>query len=126
MTTLRLTIDPINSGFPLNASEAAAGLPLSGATIGVEDGQSMTVSISDGISSPLIYSATVTGNVWSVTVPSGAATMLADGTATVTADVSDQAGNPAPQASQSSAVDETAPMLAISSVNGGVTLNASL
>jgi Ca2+-binding RTX toxin-like protein len=104
-------IDPITS--VLNASNALLGFTISGTTIGVEDGQTVSISVFDGINPPLIYSAMVVGNVWSASVPPGDVMMLADGTATVTASVTDAAGNPAIPASQPLAVDETAPTLVI-------------
>ena len=111
-----VTIDPINGGATLNAGTAAMGLTLSGTTTAVEDGQTVTISVSNGIDPPFIYSPTVTGNIWSVTVPAGVATGLVDGSHTVTANVSDQAGTPAIPASQMLMIDETAPVVAISSI----------
>src|SRR5262249_30755671 len=64
------------------------------------------------------YTGTVTGNAWSVTVlPTDLThTALPDSTYTVTANVSDLAGNPAPQATDSLTVDETAPTIAIGTI----------
>jgi Bacterial Ig-like domain len=52
------------------------------------------------------YTTTDQSNAWSVKVTSAQATALADGSYTVTANVSDLAGNPAPQASKALTVDE--------------------
>ncbi|HST75656.1 MAG TPA: Ig-like domain-containing protein, partial [Acetobacteraceae bacterium] len=111
-----VTIDPINGGVTLNAGAAAMGLTVSGTTTGVEDGQTVTISVSNGIDPPFIYSPTVTDGVWSVTIPTDVATSLLDGSHTITANVSNQANDPAVAATQTLTVDETAPMVAITSI----------
>src|SRR6185437_11959271 len=121
-----VTIDQINGGATLNAGTAAMGLTLSGTTTGVEDDQPVTISVSNGIDPPFNYSPTVTGGVWSVTIPTDVATGLLDGSYTITANVSNQANDPAVPATQMLLVDETAPMVAISSiapVNAAAALN---
>ena len=66
------------------------------------------------------YTGTVTGNAWSVSAPAAdlAHAQLPDGSYTVTANVSDLAGNPATQATRSLTVDETAPTIAIGTISG--------
>ncbi len=123
-TAPMVAIDPINGGATLNAGDAAAGLILSGTTAGVEDGQTVTISVSDGTDPPLAYFATVAGSTWSVPVPANIATALADGSYTITASVSDRAGNPALPASRMATVDETAPRVTIVGT-GGPTNQAS-
>jgi len=81
MTAPVLAIDPITLDNTINASEAAIGPTISGTTVGVEDGQVVSISVSDGVNPPLIYSATVISNVWLVAMLPGAARLLADGTA---------------------------------------------
>ena len=78
----------------------------------MENGQ--TVSIVDAQRGHT-YTSTVTGNAWSVSAPAAdlAHAQLPDGSYTVTANVSDLAGNPATQATHSLTVDETAPTVAI-------------
>ena len=92
----------------INAAEAATGFLISGTTSNVEDGQTATIQIVDG-SNIMVdsFTATVTGNAWSVTVPS--TDHLADGSYTVKADVSDLAGTAAIEATQVITVDEAAP-----------------
>ncbi len=118
---------PIAGDSTLNASEAASGFNVSGTTGGVEDGQVVTVSILDASSNVVgTTTATVTGNAWSATVTGATATALADGSATVRADVADLAGNPAVAATSGLTVDETAPSIAIAaSIAGDNVVNAS-
>jgi hypothetical protein len=104
----------------INAAEHGAAVTLSGTTSGVEDGRAVTISLA-GVN----YTATVSGNTWTVIVPQGDVASLSDGTTyTVTVDVSDAAGNAAVQATQSLRVDMLAPTLAISTVAGDNILNA--
>ncbi|MBN9560166.1 MAG: Ig-like domain repeat protein [Alphaproteobacteria bacterium] len=105
-----LAIDPI--GQVLNASGAMAGFAISGTT-DAEDGQVVSLQLMDGGIPLGSYAATVSGGHWSASVSAGATTGLYDGNYTIVANVADQAGNPAMQASQSLTVDETAPTVAI-------------
>ena len=106
---LSITItSPIAGDNVVNAAEAAAGFVIHGTTTGVADGQTATITIVNSANAVLFsFNPVVTGNAWSVTVPGS--DHLADGSYTVKADVSDQAGNHAPEASQPLTVDETAP-----------------
>jgi hypothetical protein len=98
------TIDPL---IPvLNAEGATIGFTIGGTTTGVEGGQTVSISVSDGINPPLTYSATVIGNVWSASALSGDAAMMADGSYIITAGVTEVAGNPAIPAMQPLGVDE--------------------
>ena len=101
---------PIAGDNVVNASEATAGFTIQGTTTGVENGQTVTVTIVNSSNPTVVLytlTTTVTGNAWSLTVPS--ADHLADGGYTVKAAVSDVAGNPATQATQAITVDETPP-----------------
>ena len=86
----------------MNASAAHAGFPIIGTTSGVEDGRTVTITIVNS-SNQVVYSGTttVTNGTWSVEISSAAAKLIPDGSYTVTADTSDAAGNPAPQATKS-------------------------
>jgi hypothetical protein len=107
-SALSISIATIAGDNIVNATEAAAGFAINGTTTGVEDGQIATIQIVDNSNTVVdSFNATVTGNAWSVTVPS--TDHLADGNYTVKADVSDKAGNSAPEATRSLTVDETAP-----------------
>ena len=70
----------------------------------------MTVKIFDSSGHVVdTFTTTLTNNNWSVNVSSTEAKLLHDGSYTVTADVSDSVGNPAQEATQTIAVDETPP-----------------
>src|SRR5208283_3460143 len=122
-TAPSISIGAINSGNPVNATEASNGFAIGGSTSGVEDGQTVTVHILSGATSVDTFTTTVTSNAWSLTVPSS--DHLADGSYTVTADVSNKAGNPASEATQSLSVAETAPSISIGAINSGNPVNAT-
>ena len=95
----------------INASEQA-DVTISG-TIGdgnswtnIEDGQIVTVTLSDGVTT-LTTTATVSGNTWTATDVD--VSSLTDGNITVTADVTDVAGNAAVTATTTLVKDTTAP-----------------
>ncbi|WP_344919038.1 beta strand repeat-containing protein, partial [Azospirillum formosense] len=105
----------------LNAAESAVTQTVAGTATGVEDGQTVTVTLNGKT-----YSATVTNNAWSLSIPSGDLLALTDGgTYTVTADLADVAGNAAVQATRNVTVDRTPPTLAIATVAGDNVLNAA-
>ena len=68
----------------------------------------------------------VTSNTWTTSVPSTdlAHAVLPDGSYTVTANVSDAAGNPATPATQTLKVDETAPTVTVNTISSNNVLNA--
>lgn len=103
-TAPALSIDSFSGGAILNAAEQNIDLVVSGTTT-AEDGQQVTVTLNSQT-----YLGTVTGGTWTATVPSADLGALSDGaTVSVTADVSDQAGNPAIQATNSFDTDFTDP-----------------
>ena len=105
--TIAIT-SPIAGDNIVNAAEAAAGFAIGGNTTGVEDGQTATIRIVNGSNTAVDkLTATVIGNVWSISVTPAQAQALADGIYTVTADVSDKAGNPATEATQAITVTES-------------------
>ncbi|MGU5728828.1 retention module-containing protein, partial [Aeromonas jandaei] len=77
----------------LSVAEAKA-VELKGTTSNVEDGQTVTLTVTDVNGKSVTFTATVTDGKFSTTVDLGASG-LADGKFTVKADVTDQAGNPA-------------------------------
>jgi hypothetical protein len=107
-TAPTITINTIASNNIINASKAASGFSISGSTTGAQNnGQIVTVKIIN--SSNVVvdsYTTADNSNAWTVSVTSAQATALADGSFTVTANVSDKAGNPAPQATHALTVDE--------------------
>jgi hypothetical protein len=117
-----IAINTIASNNIINAAKASTGFTVSGTTTGTENGQAVTVNILNSANSVVdSYATTDQNNAWSVRVTSAQATALADGSYTVTANVADKAGNPAPQASHALTVDEEKvaepPTLAIASTS---------
>ncbi|HHB0951868.1 TPA: Ig-like domain-containing protein, partial [Vibrio cholerae] len=74
----------------LSVAEAKA-VELKGTTSNVEDGQTVTLTVTDVNGKQVTFTATVTDGKFSTTVDLGASG-LADGTFTVKADVTDKAG----------------------------------
>ncbi|TKD54572.1 hypothetical protein, partial [Flavobacterium sp. ASW18X] len=106
------TIDittPIEGDNIVNAAEDG-DVTISGTTTDVEDGQVVTVTFDDGVNPPVTTTATVTGNAWTAT--DADISGLNNGTITVTADVSDVAGNPATD-NDPITLDNTAPTIDI-------------
>ena len=92
----------------INSSEVSA-VTISGSTEGVEDGQTLSLAISDGTAT-VEQAVTVTGNAFSITNLDLSG--LADGTSlNLTADVADAVGNPAPTFTKSIAKDTAAPSI---------------
>ncbi|WP_218950124.1 Ig-like domain-containing protein [Acinetobacter sp. YH12209] len=103
---------PLAGDDVINAAESQQDLTISGTTTGVENGQKVTVTVGGKT-----YTATVTDNAWSVTVPAEAVGELpTTGSVSVTADVSDKAGNPATQATHLVRVDTEEPIITITTV----------
>ncbi|MDU2381080.1 MAG: Ig-like domain-containing protein, partial [Enterobacter cloacae] len=89
-TAPSVTINTLATDDILNAAEAQADLTVSG-TSTAEAGQTVTVSLNGKD-----YTATVgSDGHWTLNVPAADLAGLADGSVTVTASVSDKAGNPA-------------------------------
>jgi hypothetical protein len=94
----------------VNVNAASTGFVIAGTTADAENGQPVMVKIVDSSGQVVdTFTTTLTNNTWSVNVSPTEAKLLHDGSYTVTADVSDTAGNPAPEATQSITVDETPP-----------------
>ena len=104
------TIVSNNVNNVVNANAASAGFAIAGTTTDAENGQPVTVTIVNSSGHVVdTFTTRLTNNSWSVNVSSSEAKLLHDGSYTVTADVSDSAGNPAPPATQAITVDETPP-----------------
>ncbi|ELO6098582.1 Ig-like domain-containing protein, partial [Escherichia coli] len=107
-----VTINTIASDNIINASEAAAGVTVSG-TSTAQTGQTLTVTL-NGTN----YQTTVQADgSWSLTLPASDLTALANNGYTLTATVSDLAGNPG-SASKGVTVDTTAPVISFNTVAG--------
>ena len=100
----------VNTANTLNASGASTGFAINGMTSGVDNGQTVTVTIVNGSGVAVeTFTTTVANNAWSVNVSPTNARALSDGSYTVTANVSNAAGTAAPPASQNLTVDQTSP-----------------
>ncbi|NJB38204.1 hypothetical protein, partial [Croceivirga sp. JEA036] len=119
------TIDittPIEGDNIVNATEDG-DVTISGTTTGVEDGQVVTVTFDDGVNPPVTTTATVSGNTWTAT--DADISGLDNGTITVTADVTDVAGNPATD-NDPITLDNTVPTIDITTpIEGDNIVNAA-
>ena len=120
LATVAISINAIATDDVINAAEKGADLVLSGATINVEAGQTVTISLNGKI-----YSATVddSGN-WTWTVPSADLAGLKDGDASVQVSVTNVNGNSA-SAGREYSVDATAPTVTINTLATDDILNAA-
>ena len=116
-TAPSVTINTLATDDILNAAEAQSDLTVSG-TSTAEAGQTVTVSLNGQD-----YTATVgsDGN-WTLNVPAADLAALSDGSVTVTASVSDKAGNPA-SVDHNLTVDVTVPQVTISTIAGDNVIN---
>ncbi|MVW45938.1 Ig-like domain-containing protein, partial [Enterobacteriaceae bacterium TzEc013] len=109
-TAPSVTINTIATDDILNATEAQSDLAISG-TSTAEAGQTVTVSLNGKD-----YTTTVSANgSWTLNVPAADLAGLTDGSVTVTAAVSDKAGNPA-SVDHTLTVDVTVPAVTIHTV----------
>ncbi|MCK6744543.1 Ig-like domain-containing protein [Enterobacter cloacae] len=116
-TAPSVTINTLATDDILNAAEAQADLTVSG-TSTAEAGQTVTVSLNGKD-----YTATVgSDGHWTLNVPAADLAALSDGSVTVTASVSDKAGNPA-SVNHNLTVDMTVPQVTISTIAGDDVIN---
>ena len=114
-----IVINAIATDDIINATEDQTPVAITGNTTGVEDNQIVTVTLNGKT-----YTATVTSNAWTVSVPAADAQAL-PATNTLTADVSDFAGNPAVQATHTVAHDAIAPTIVINAIATDDIINAT-
>ncbi|HCM9219682.1 TPA: Ig-like domain-containing protein [Enterobacter hormaechei subsp. steigerwaltii] len=118
-TTPSVTINTIATDDILNATEAQSDQAISG-TSTAEAGQTVTVSLNGKD-----YTTTVSANgSWTLNVPAADLAGLTDGSVTVTAAVSDKAGNPA-SVDHTLTVDVTVPAVTIHTVAGDDVINVA-
>ncbi|HAV1629768.1 TPA: Ig-like domain-containing protein [Enterobacter hormaechei subsp. steigerwaltii] len=118
-TAPSVTINTIATDDILNATEAQSDLAISG-TSTAEAGQTLTVSLNGKD-----YTTTVSANgSWTLNVPAVDLAGLTDGSVTVTASVSDKAGNPA-SVDHTLTVDVTVPAVTIHTVAGDDVINVA-
>ncbi|MEI9853707.1 Ig-like domain-containing protein [Enterobacter mori] len=118
-TAPTVSIEIVSDNNIINAAEAQQDLVVNGVTNG-EAGQTVTVTL-NGVD----YTTTVQANgSWSVTVPSADLSGITDGSYTISAAVSDKAGNPA-SADRDVLVDTTVPQLTINTVSDDDVINSA-
>ena len=118
-TAPTVSIEIVSDNNIINAAEAQQDLVINGVT-NAEAGQSVTVTL-NGVD----YTTTVqTNGSWSVTVPSADLSSIVDGNYTISAAVSDKAGNPA-SADRDVLVDTTVPQLTIHTVSDDDVINSA-
>ncbi|MGG7521913.1 Ig-like domain-containing protein [bacterium BS0013] len=118
-TAPTVSIEIVSDNNIINAAEAQQDLVINGVT-NAEAGQTVTVTLNGAN-----YTTTVQANgSWSVTVPSADLGAIADGNYTVSATVSDKAGNPA-SADRDVLVDTTVPQLTINTVSDDDVINSA-
>jgi hypothetical protein len=120
-----VTISPVEGNNLINAAEAAAGVPLSGTVSGIAGGSTFNVTVTDnGIIKTYVATVNATGTNWSATIPSSDATVLANGTATISALVIAANGNQA-TATQTVTVAEAGPTVSIAISPTNLTVSAA-
>ena len=118
-TAPSVTINTIATDDILNATEAQSDLAISGTSTAAA-GQTLTVSLNGKD-----YTTTVSANgSWTLNVPAADLAGLTDGSVTVTASVSDKAGNPA-SVDHTLTVDVTVPAVTIHTVAGDDVINVA-
>ncbi|MCV4752824.1 Ig-like domain-containing protein, partial [Escherichia coli] len=118
-TAPSVTINTIATDDILNAAEAGAALTITGSST-AEAGQTVTVTLNGEN-----YTGTVqTDGSWSVSVPPADVSALTASNYTVSAAVSDKAGNPA-SVNHNLTVDTSVPVVTINTVAGDDVINAT-
>lgn len=101
-----IAIGSVTSDNVLNKTEVATDVAITGTT-DAENGRTVTLTLNGKT-----YTGTVSNGTWSITLPSADAKALTDSsTYSITADVSDTAGNNATQATRTITVDTTPPAI---------------
>jgi beta-glucanase (GH16 family) len=114
-----VTITAVDGNNVVSKANAATGVLIGGTASdpdGTADVAGQTVTV--GLNGKTYSGVVQTNGTWWATVAASDTQALSDGSDTVTADVTDKAGNPASQASQVVRVDETAPTLTINAIDG--------
>src|SRR5581483_3563538 len=120
-----VSINPIDGNNIINNAEAqaAGGVALGGTVTGLAQGASFNVSVTDGTFSKSYIATVGSGGSWTATIPSSDAVTLANGPATVSAQVTDAFGNVSTLASQTVTVAETLPTVSINPIDGNDIIN---
>jgi hypothetical protein len=119
-----IALDALPFGPSLNAVEDDSAQTISGTAVGA-DGQTVTVTLTPESGAPVVLtSAAIAGGTWSVSATALQLQGLAEGTVTISAAVSDAAGNPATPATTTFVKDTVAPTIALDALPFGPSLNA--
>lgn len=116
-----LTVGTVSGDDYINQAEAGQDLTLSGTTTNVPEGQTVTLTLN-----AVTYTATVQADgTWTTVVPAAAVGALADGAQTLSASVSDIAGNVASATHDVTVIAQAAdlPTLTINPVTSDDTVN---
>ena len=115
-----VTITDVSSGKVINCTEHGQALIVTGSVTGAQPGDAVTVTLNDKT-----YTATLdaAGN-WSIGVPASDVGLLGEKIHTVTAAVTDRAGNSG-SGSYDVTVNLTAPVLTIDTLSGDDVINSS-
>lgn len=115
----RITLSNVASDNIIDGAEIQSSQTLSGTTLNVEAGQTVTLTFNGKT-----YSAIVQANgTWSTAIPLQDMTQLVNGTQTLTASVSDTSGNSA-SANQTVTINTNTSALSIAAITGDNLLNA--
>nr|EER5081940.1 Ig-like domain-containing protein [Escherichia coli O157:H7] len=115
-----VTINAVATDDIINAAESGNAQTISGQVTGAAQGDTVTVTLGGNT-----YTATVQSNLsWSVDVPAADVTALATGSQTITASLSDRAGN-SDSTTHDVTVDLSGPTLTINTVSGDDIINAA-
>jgi hypothetical protein len=113
--TPTVAVAPVEGNDVINFAEAhaAAGMPLSGTVMGLAANATFQVTVTDnGVTNTYTATVNAAGTNWTATIPTADAIALANGTATVSAQVTDINGNLSTVATQLVTVAETLPTIA--------------
>ncbi|MCG6418772.1 hypothetical protein K6U51_12075, partial [Vibrio fluvialis] len=123
-TQASITVDVDDGGDDyLNITERQA-VTLFGQVTGVEDGQSVTIVVTDSLNAQQTFSAFVSNGEWRLEDQD--LSSLADGTLSVSVSTSDVAGNPAQASDTATSIDATSPTIDIDTgfyALGGLDIN---
>ncbi|CAM6455306.1 Membrane fusion protein (MFP) family protein [Enterobacter intestinihominis] len=120
LATVAISINALATDDVINAAEKGADLVLSGVTTNVEAGQTVTISLNGRI-----YTTTVDASgKWSVGVPASVISALTDGTVTLSATITDSAGNSSTQ-THDVVVNTASVALTVNTLSGDDVINAA-
>lgn len=117
-----VVIDPVTKDNIVDIAELNAGITLTGKVVPMEAGAKVTVIFNGSALSDVIVGS---DGSWSVFVPSSTLSGMSKGTYSVTATVTDTAGNTSPSVSEDFRVDTDISALTVGPVEGTDKINAA-